>query len=602
MCGILGVRQDFATREQALAALGALQWRGPDGTVLREVDGLWLGVARLAITDASSTQPLEDTAARLMIAFNGAVTSARDEREWPGPPLRTGNDAELLLRRFVESGANGLLDMTGPYAAALVDAGAHAVWFAGDPIGEKPLWIVTDADRLLAFASCPAALRPLGFRVGLSPGQRARFLRYGFTSGAVLSGWPQLLGDSAPVLRSDARGLQLAELRGDAARRAPLERVPARVGSRAARPSLRLAAALQAAVVRCADAEVPAGLALSGGIDSACIAACLPRARFGRWHAFQFRATGEPDDERLRAQDVAQRFGLKLVAVDGGPELLRALPELTRLVGLPLGDPSLLAAFALARGARADGVRVLLSGEGADDLLLGYPRHRAARWLPARGLDSATLRGGLSMSRRARWRRAWFARRPYDALLEIGPPAFRAQVLAPELWRDDAGALPPSRGSALDRARFVDRELYLRLDLLPKLDTATMAAGVEGRCPFLDPEILRSREVNLGDARRVLGKRALIAAFGPRLPPGHTEQRKRGFAIPLDRWLREDDFLADVLRDARTLQRPWLVAAGLTRMLDLHRTGRARLGHALYAVAALELFDRLDEDAGSPVP
>ena len=280
--------------------------------------------------------------------------------------------------------------------------------------------------------------------------------------------------------------------------------------------------------------------------------------------------------------------------VDAGAEVLRALPELTRAVGRPLGDPSVLAVHALARQASGDGISVLLSGEGADELFLGYRRHRAAhfvpRWLPRIPGLLTGAHNDLGMSTWARLRRAVATTEPYDSLLEVAPPAFRRAVLLGDLVD---GVLPTRpAASTLERARQVDRDYYLRHDLLPKLDTALMAAGIEGRCPFLDPEVIASPEALAVDPREILGKRGLREAFRAELPEGVLDGKKRGFGLPLDRWLREDDYLPDVLRDHRTLQRGHLHAAGLTRMLDRHRAGRSQLGHGLYLIAALELHLR----------
>jgi asparagine synthase (glutamine-hydrolysing) len=284
---------------------------------------------------------------------------------------------------------------------------------------------------------------------------------------------------------------------------------------------------------------------------------------------------------------------MELHPVDAGPEILQHLPALTAMVGMPLGDPSVLAAHAVARQARADGVRVLLSGEGADELFLGYRRHRLANRLPRRGPLQNPFgwpNSGMSMASSMRILRCLADKNSYDALLEVSPPGFRRAVLSPELL---AGHLPEGpAGSGLDRARHTDRMTYLRSDLLPKLDTALMAAGIEGRCPFLDPQVLHCEEALASDSRSILGKRQLREAYRGALPPGVLDGPKIGFGLPLDRWLREDDYLADILSDRRTTERPHIQAAGLRRMLDGHRSGRYQHGHALYLVAAMECYLR----------
>ncbi|MBM3975091.1 MAG: asparagine synthase [Planctomycetes bacterium] len=262
-----------------------------------------------------------------------------------------------------------------------------------------------------------------------------------------------------------------------------------------------------------------------------------------------------------------------------------ALPRLTACAGMPLGDPSILAAHALCRAAAADGVRVLLGGEGADELFLGYRRYRAlARHVALPWLRPLAPR--LANSYAARWLRAAVAADPAASLLAVTPPAFADLVLA------DAGreATPPAApaGDRVLAAQAADLAGYLRLDLLPKVDVAGMAAGLETRCPFLDRDVV---DLALAAGRKGLGKTLLRAAF-PDLPPAVTKLPKRGFALPLDRWFRGDLPWLDLLAEPRTRERPHLRPGGIARAVDLHRAGRADLGHGLYLLVAAETYRR----------
>ncbi|MGB3969825.1 MAG: asparagine synthase C-terminal domain-containing protein, partial [Planctomycetota bacterium] len=291
------------------------------------------------------------------------------------------------------------------------------------------------------------------------------------------------------------------------------------------------------------------------------------------------------------------RTGLELRPVDVDREVLDALPFLTACAGLPLGDPSILAVHALARRAAADGIRVLLGGEGADELFFGYRRYRALAHLPsARWLRPFAPR--WSMRPAARWLRAATAPDPITALLAVTPVAFGAAVLTPELaaqacWRDETvAALSWEWAVPMDPARLAqtrDRWGYLRCDLLPKVDIACMSAGVEARCPFLEGAL---DMVCAGDVRRWLGKQALRSAFAAELPPEVLRLPKTGFALPLDRWFRGDLPWLDLLREPTTCQRPHLRPGGIARAIDLHRRGRVDLGHGLYLLVACELFLR----------
>lgn len=576
MCGILGIRRSFLDDEVKFqSAVAAMEWRGPDGVSQTDAGEWRLAVARLAISDPDNGQPLWSRDGERVIAFNGAVTSAKAERRDFAGRLATGNDAELPLQRLETGGPSALLQTSGHYAFAIVEPALGRVWLGRDPEGEKPLYVVRRGDEVVAFASTLASLRCLGLPVDFDAAGCARFFRFGF-------GLQPALALDGLSLDGDLQGLTCYT---DGA-------PPKYFSASSGHSGSSLTDALSAAVARCVEAEVPVGLCLSGGVDSACLAAVL--AQQGRsLPAYQFQAAGSPAQERDRARDIAQHTGMEFRPVDVGAEILQQLPVLTRLAGMPLGDPSVLAAQAVAVRARADGVRILLSGEGADELFLGYRRHRVASRLPRRGPLQNPFgwpNSGMSMATPMRILRCLADERSYDALLEVAPPGFRQAVLSPELV---AGHLPEGpAGSGLDRARHTDRVSYLRSDLLPKLDTALMASGIEGRCPFLDPQVVHCQEARASDPRSILGKRQLREAYRAVLPPGVLDGRKIGFGLPLSRWLREDDYLPDLLSDQRTTERPHIQAAGLRRMLDGHRAGRYELGHALYLVAAMECFLR----------
>ncbi len=604
MCGILGVRKSWIKNSAPVhQAMRAMAWRGVDGSCLVERGDWYLGVARLSITDPTQGQPLASADGKKLILFNGTATNASAEWQRYGSQARTRNDAELALLRMQTQGIEALTSTSGHYALAVVDPEQDLVWLARDPEGEKPLFVVHRRGQLLAFASCVSSLRCLGLNVGLSPNAMGQFLRHGFHQGAELSageydfmadlGGDDLSGDD--LGSNDLGSFGLGSIMEFAAGKKPrfIPGTAPLLGQQTAdQKPMQLKDRVIEATQRCATADVPVALCLSGGLDSSVLAAALAHA--GRkLPAYQFCAHGQDQSERQLALAVATHTGMALRPVDAGPEILQALPGLTAAWGLPLGDPSILAVHRLAQQVAKDGNKVLLSGEGADELWLGYDRHRAVGLLPRRGLGwlpSNKRMGDLGMGRRQRFWRALKAADPYASLLTVSPPDFLRHVLA-ELPAETE--LPVMTGSSsLQRARQLDRRHYLRQDLLPKLDVALLAAGVEGRCPYLDPLVLQSAEAQQQDPRKILGKRHLRASFASDLPSAVLRQRKRGFGIPLDRWLREDDYLADILRDQQTLQRSLWRASGIADMLDAHRSGRWQLGHPLYLVSALELYLR----------
>jgi asparagine synthase (glutamine-hydrolysing) len=608
MCGIVGARHDWLMArglEPATAmreAVAALAWRGPDGDGVAAAGPWWLGCARLAITQAQSRQPVVRRGGRYVGVLNGAITNARElwarwlpraERR-PAPP----NDAWLPLLAVARGERERLSTLQGHHAYAVVDTATGELLLGQDRYGEKPLFCVVarvlGRRTLVAFASTIAALRPFGIASSASPRRLAELFRFG---------WAKLLPERGSArLRIEPpphRGEPLRIADDDAAATwfTRLSPPPAPTPTTPARGSLRTE--LTASVARCVDTSVGVGLSLSGGLDSSCLALAL--RDLGRSvPAYQLHARGTPDDERTAAVAVAMRAGLPLRPIDVGPELAHELPVLTALAGAPLGDPSVLALFAVARAAAADGVRVLLGGEGADELLLGYRRYRALAKLPR----WPWLRGALprwSMHYGARWLRAAAAPDPALALLAVTPPAFADAVLAPELarracWQDrrsherTTGPHAPTAPHRVLAARDLEIAHYLRCDLLPKADVATMAAGVEARCPYLE-----GRVADFGRELAALGKAPLRAAFAADLPPEVLQLPKRGFGLPLDRWFRGELPWLDLLAEPKTQQRPHLRPGGVARAVDLHRRRRTNLGHGLYLLVAVELYLRCIE-------
>ncbi len=586
MCGIVGARHDWLVEnrldpERALRdAVATMAWRGPDGQGVVRAGAWWLGCARLAIGPARSRQPVVRLGGRFVGVMNGAITNARElwRHFLPGLEGRHDlpNDAWLPVLA-VERGKHEILaQLRGHHAFAVADTQTGELFTGNDEYGEKPWfeWVSNQAGRptLVAFASTPVALRKVGAPAPPPEHWLAEWFRFGWRPREV----PQMTDKPT------------AEWRARQERR---ERSPEAPGVRTA---------LLTSVARCIDTRVPVALALSGGLDSSCLAVAV-HAHGKHVPAYQLRAAGAPAAERDAAQAIAARTQLDLRRVDVDREVADALPFLTECAGLPLGDPSILAMHALARAAAADGIRVLLSGEGADELFLGYRRYRALARLP-RTTWLRALAPQWSMRYGARMLRAMTAPDPATALLAVTPPAFGAEVLAPELaaqgcWRDEA--LHPVLQSQ-DRvlaARDADLRGYLRFDLLPKVDVACMAAGIEARAPFLEGDCAA-----FGQTRDALGKRPLRAAFANDLPPEVLRLPKTGFALPLDRWFRGDLPWLDLLREPTTCQRRHLRPGGIARAIDRHRSGKADLGHALYLLVAYETWLRSPEGNTDSVP
>jgi asparagine synthase (glutamine-hydrolysing) len=603
MCGIVGARNEWLLRcgldpgPALQRAVGELAWRGPDGSAVVHAGGWWLGCARLAITQERSRQPVQRRGRRHVGVLNGAITNARElwarllpRAEWRTPP----NDAWLPLLAVEQQDREALANLRGHHAYAVIDRHTGELVLGQDRYGEKPFFCLVarhgGEPQLVAFASTPAALRCLGMPACNPTRRLAEWFRFGFAESK-----PHRFSARCWLEQLPQRGLPLVASPGTGRWWRRYEPSPGQPRTWLRAPaSSKLRGRLVASVARCVDTGLRTGLLLSGGIDSSCLAVAL--RELGRHlPAYQFRAEGAALSEREAARVVASGCGLRFRPVDAGPEVLQALPRLTQLAGQPLGDPSILAVHATASAAAADGLRILLGGEGADELFLGYRRYRALASMP-RLPWLRPFAPGWSMSYAARWMRATVAADPAAALLAVTPPAFGQTVLAPGLanrrvWRD-LGSLsrPGADGLStepVERARQADLDGYLRCDLLPKVDIATMAAGLEARCPWLEGDL-----AELGADRAALGKAPVRAAFANDLPPEVLRLPKHGFALPLDRWFRGNLAWLDLLADTRTQQRPHLRRGGIAAVVDRHRSGRSNLGHGLYLLVACELFLR----------
>ncbi|MEZ5988569.1 MAG: asparagine synthetase B [Planctomycetota bacterium] len=446
MCGILGAP---AGEGGFAAALASLAWRGRDGEGAVELGGYRLGVQRLAITDPDAPQPvvLGEPGRRVAVVLNGNVAYPdrwRRRLRAAGHVPTTGNDAELVALAWRAFGDAAFDRLDGPFAVALVDEEQGELVLARDRFGEKPLfWTRRRGRAWPSFASTPRALALLEDDAPtVPPAALEHFLA---------RGWLELRGvglGQSGALRSLAPGhLCRFDARGRVVER-ELAPSPAQVAEGAAPP-------LETLLLRAVEGRLhgePA-LLLSGGLDSSCLALFAARAG-ARPTCHAVDREGLPG-EAARAEAVARRLGLPFRAWTVGPEVLDALPALTEAWGLPLGDPSTLVLHALCARARSAGARVVLSGEGGDELFHGYRRMRTGPWLDlARELLPVAVRGSLTRLSHRLSRRAWgpFLRflgaldqdgAGYAALWTTVPPADLARLGGPRPW---SSSEPGARG------------------------------------------------------------------------------------------------------------------------------------------------------------
>jgi asparagine synthase (glutamine-hydrolysing) len=516
MCGIAGIMtaDGAAPSPTSIEAMqAALAHRGPDGSGHYRVHDVAMMQTRLAIIDlATGDQPLFEPGGAALVA-NGEIYNYIELRaQLAGTNFSTSSDCEPPLHLYRRHGLDFTEHLRGMYSIALHDPGAGRLVLARDPFGIKPLYYVETPTRF-AFASEPQAL----IRAGLVPAQLVRqvrneLLQLQFTTGreTIFAGIHRVLPGETVVV---ARGRVVERRRRDALPFAPPE--PRDEGDAVTQFDRVFAGS----VLLHQRSDVPYGMFLSGGIDSSAVLAMMARLNERPVKAFTAGfSTGLVHDEREQARSVARALGAEHIEVEfREADFWRLLPEITRAMDDPAADYALLPTFKLAAAARSAGLKVILSGEGGDELFAGYGRYRSVArpwWL-----------GGKLLR----------ARGNFDKLgiLRGNLAGWRDGITAAELRAASGGR------TRLQVAQATDCSDWLPNDLLSKLDRCLMAHGVEGRTPFLDPAVA-AFAFRLPDELKVrggLGKWVLRRWLAEHLPVAKALAKKRGFTVPVGDWI-----------------------------------------------------------------
>lgn len=549
MCGIAGLALKPGARPDPTvldALTRALSHRGPDGHGHHVQGNVALSHTRLAIIDlVTGDQPLHAGPASLV--GNGEVYNYRELRTDNALACTTGSDCEPPLHLFRRHGAGFAETLRGMYAIAIHDRASRQVVLARDPFGIKPLYLA-ETEHGIAFASEAQALVAAGLA---SPRLREpalhEVLQLQFTTGAetIFEGITRLLPGETVVI-ADGR---IVERR----RRAALpEGGPESITEEAA--LARLDAALEQSVDLHQRSDVPYGMFLSGGTDSAAVLAMMARLNDRPVLAFTagFDVPGAAD-EREAAARAAAAAGARHVTLNvTRDDVFRHLPEIVACMDDPVADYAIIPTWFLARRA-VEEVKVVLSGEGGDEIFGGYGRYRSAMrpwWL-----------GGKAMR----------AHGAFDRLDVLRSP--------PRFWRDGieaaaAAAATPGR-TRLQAAQALDVADWLPNDLLTKLDRCLMAHAVEGRTPFLDTGIAQAA-FRLPDAMKVRdgqGKWILRQWLARHFPASEPFRRKQGFTVPVGAWIAD---AADRLAPLVAAQPGVAAIARPERILPLFRAAAGK--------------------------
>jgi asparagine synthase (glutamine-hydrolysing) len=516
MCGIAGLILSSGAAPPDPATLTtlieALRHRGPDGNGQTVVGRVALLHNRLSIIDlVTGDQPL--FAGHAALVANGEIYNYRELRAaMPGVAFATNSDCEPPLHVWLREGPDYARHLRGMYAIAIHERAQRSVTLTRDAFGIKPLYIAQVTGGL-AFASEPQALLESGLvarRVRASA--REELLQFQFTTGAdtIFEGIQRLLPGETLTCTD---GAILDRRRVSAIPDGPPETITEDAALE------RLDRALMESVDLHQRSDVPYGMFLSGGIDSSTLITLMSRLNTEPVMAFTAGFdVAEAADERDLAATVARAVGARHESIEITEAMVwDHLPEIVAAMDDPAADYAIIPTWFLARRARQD-VKVVLSGEGGDEIFAGYGRYRSAMrpwWL-----------GG-----RAMWTHGHFDK--VDVLREK-PRAWRDGMAAAELAAAEGGR------SRLAAAQAFDMADWLPHDLLLKLDRCLMAHAVEGRTPFLDAGVAAAG-FRLPDELKLrgrMGKWILRKWLEKNLPVARPFAPKQGFTVPVGAWIK----------------------------------------------------------------
>jgi asparagine synthase (glutamine-hydrolysing) len=621
MCGLLALVRDpsAAVTAETVDAVAEsshlMRHRGPDDPGTWFDDAVVFGFNRLSIIDIEhSHQPLRwgppDAPGRYTLVFNGEIYNYLELRAElaaeHGAVFATDGDGEAIITAYHYWGAEALSRLRGMFAFALWDTERHELFCARDPFGIKPLFMTTGPGGT-AVASEKKCLLDLAGTLGIDLGideravQHYTVLQYVPEPETLHRGIRRLESGCYAVIRP-GQGPEITRYF-----RPRFAAVPFVNGSEQARYD-EITAVLEDSVAKHMRADVTVGAFLSGGIDSTAIAALAIRHNprlITFTTGFEREGFSEVDVAVASAEAIGARHVSKVVSP---AEFVEALPEIVWYLDEPVADPALVPLFFIAREARKH-VKVVLSGEGADELFGGYTIYREPlslrpfEYLPGRlrrsmRKVSAPLPEGMRGKSLLHRGSQTLEERYYGNARSFSDPQSQAvlKIFRPEWTHTDVTATIYEQSRDWDpvaRMQHIDLFTWLRGDILVKADKMTMANSLELRVPFLDPEVfaVASRLPLDEKITRATTKYALRRALEPIVPSHVLNRPKLGFPVPIRHWLQAGELLdwahdmlamsqADELIDITTVR----------RMLDEHLAGTSDHSRRLWTVLIFMLW------------
>jgi asparagine synthase (glutamine-hydrolysing) len=632
VCGIAGCFQQADGRKLTDVMTDRIAHRGPDAGGVwsheNERVSLHLGHRRLSIIDLSTAADQPLTKGNLTLVYNGELYNFKDlraELTARGTNFVTQSDTEVVLEAWRHWGPDALKRFRGMFAFALADTATGELVLARDPLGIKPL-LYTERGTGIVFASELKALTAaLGTELRIEPGAMVASMLYYWVpeQRCAIEGVRKLPAGSWARLRPGAK----PEVRH-------YWRVQDVAAAAATQPAADLKAVIEASVAAHLVADVPVSSFLSGGLDSSIVTVLAHQDSSG---VDAYTITFRPEDQRLEAmpddavyaRKVARKFGIDLHEIEISPNIVDLLPRMVDILDEPIGDPAAINTLLMCQAARERGVKVILSGMGADELFGGYRKHLACLMASRYGRLPAAVRAparlvtdslpvsiggrGLRYPRwakrfmtfaelpeEARFRRSYTLYDPEDLIALVGPDmaANVAQVIGEHaaIYHDNA------LDDEINRMCLADTRLFMAGLNLTYTDRASMAASVEVRVPFVD-KVVAEAAFTIAGTDKIRGRQAKAAlkdAAMNWLPAEIVHRPKASFGAPLRAWVRNDlrELINDVLVGGELVQSGMLRKQPLLGLIADEQAGREDYAKQIWQLLSMEMWYRQVRAAG----